>query len=308
MTAVKPVEDVADPVAISNPRGRHLRAVGSSDQAGGPTPFTISAPLTSLAPSLVSGAAITVVDDGQRVAPLVAGLLQSHGATAQVVGPEGIPETSDGIIHLGQLHSGSRTASDLFKDVYPVAKAGATTVLTVTGHGGTRGQYLRDAGHDGVCGTGGGLARVSPVGQLGRADQPGRVEPRADWIPPTEHAGEGDRTASDNSAGQSGSDIGSLMGELAGLLGELAEELPGANVRAVDLDCSDDPVVLAGRIVAEALVSGGPVAIGYCDDRRCTLVPAAEPILADSLDPQMIWGRTGMFVHRPVDPGLLLIG
>jgi hypothetical protein len=266
--------------------------------------LAISAPLASLDPSLLTGAAITVVDDGQRVAPLVAGLLQSHGATAQVVEPGGIPETSDGIIHLGQLHSGTHTASDLFKDVYPVAKAGATTVLTVTGLGGTRGQYVRDGGHDGVCGSGSEFAQVS---QLRRADQLGQVGCRADWVPRADHAVEGDRTTSANSAAQPGSDIGSLMGELADLLGELAEELPGANVRAVDLDCSDDPVVLAGRIVAEALVSGGPVAVGYCDDRRCTLVAATEPDMVDSLDLQVIWGRTRTIAHRPIDPGLLLI-
>jgi hypothetical protein len=305
MTAVKPVQDVPDPGAIAKSRGGHLVAVHNSDQAAGGAPFTISAPLTSLAPSLLTGAAITVVDDGQRVAPLVAGLLQSHGATAQVVGPERIPETSDGIIHLGQLHSGTRTASDLFKDVYPVARAGATTVLTVTGHGGTRGQCLRDAGHDGVCGSGSEIAQVS---QLRRADQVGMVGPRADWVPRADHAVESDGTASANSAAQPGSEMLSLLGELADLLGELAEELPGANVRAMDLDCSDDPVVLAGRIVAEALVSGGPVAIGYCDDRRCTLVKATEPVMADGLGLHMIWGRTGMIAHRPVDPGLLLIG
>jgi hypothetical protein len=262
---------------------------------------------------LLTGAAITVVDDGQRVAPLVAGLLQSHGATAQVVGQEGIPETSDGIIHLGQLHSGTHTATDLFKDVYPVAKAGATTVLTVTGHGGTHGQCLGDAGRDDVCGSSGEFAQVS---QLRWADQfGGQVGSRADRVPRADDAVEGDGTtgaksgahAGSDTGAHAGSDSGSLIGELADLLGELAEELPGANVRAVDLDCSDDPVVLAGRIVAEALVAGGPVAIGYCDDRRCTLVPAAEPMMAASLDPQMVWGRTGMIVHRPVDPGLLLI-
>jgi hypothetical protein len=254
---------------------------------------------------LLTGAAITVVDDGQRVAPLVADLLQSDGATAQVVGHEGIPETSDGIIHLGQLHSGTHTATDLFKDVYPVAKAGATTVLTVTGHGGTHGQCFGDAGQDGVCGSSGEFAQI---GQLRWADQfGGQVGRRADRVPRADDAIEGDGTTGAKSGAQAGSDSGSLIGELADLLGELAEELPGANVRAVDLDCSDDPVVLAGRIVAEALVSGGPVAIGYCDDRRCSLVPAAEAMMAASLDPQMVWGRTGMIVHRPVDPGLLLI-
>ena len=305
MTAVKPVQDVTDPGAISKSRGANLVPVRSSDQAAGVTRLTASAPLTSLDPSSLAGAAITVVNDGQRVAPLVAGLLQSHGATAQVVGPEGIPETSDGIIHLGQLHSGTHTASDLFKDVYPVAKAGTTTVLTVTGLGGTRGQCLRDAGHDGVSGWSSEFAQVS---DLDRADELGQVGRRPDWLPCADHAVESDRTTSDDSAAGPGSDIGSLMGELADLLSELAEELPGANVRAVDFDCSDDPVVLAGRIVAEALVSGGPVAVGYHDDRRCTLVADAEPVMADSLDPPDDLGPDGDDRPLSIDPGLLLIG
>jgi hypothetical protein len=79
---------------------------------------------------------------------------------------------------------------------------------------------------------------------------------------------------------------------IADLLGALADELPDANVRAVDLDCFDDPVVLAGRIVAEVLASGGPVAVGYRNDRRCTLVSADEAVMTDDSEHQMTRGRT----------------
>lgn len=255
------VQGDADLRAVSDARGANPAAVHRPEQTGGVALMTIPAPLVTVDPSVLAGATITVVDDGQRVAPLVAGLLQSHGASAHVVEPGGIPEMSDGIIHLGQLHSGTQTASDLFNEVYPVAKAGATTVVTVTGLGGTHGQDLRDADHS--------AARARTV--------------EADIAPPA------------------GAGIGSL-------LGELAEELPGANVRAVDLDCFDDPVVLAGRIVAEALASGGPVAVGYRDDRRCTVVSAGEAWTTENSELQVNWGRMGTITERHRDGGLLLIG
>lgn len=232
-----------------------------SGQAVGVGLMAIPTPLLTVDPSVLAGAAITVVDDGQRVAPLVAGLLQSHGASAEVVESGGIPDMSDGIIHLGQLHSDTQTASDLFDEVYPVAKAGATTVVTVTGLGGTHGQELCDANH----------------------------------VP--SYA----RTADADNALIPGAGIGCL-------LTKLAEELPGANVRAVDLDCFDDPVVLAGRIVAEAQSFGGPVAIGYRNDRRCTVVPAAEASMTYSLDRQLNWGLMGTITGHELDELQLLIG
>jgi NAD(P)-dependent dehydrogenase (short-subunit alcohol dehydrogenase family) len=70
---------------------------------------------------------------------------------------------------------------------------------------------------------------------------------------------------------------------VAGLWRALARELPDAHVRAVDLDPSDDPVVLAANIVAEVLAPGGPVVVGYRNGSRCTVV-AAEEALATSRD------------------------
>jgi hypothetical protein len=209
-----------------------------------------------------------------------------------VVEPGRIPEISDGIIHLGQLHSGTQAASDLFDEVYPVAKAGATTVVTVTGLGGMHGQDLREGGHAAECGQRGGFC---PHGKFDQADRFGH---RAGWMQDADRAASA-RTAEIHVAACAG--IGSL-------LGELAEELPGANVRAVDLDCFDDPVVLAGRIVAEALARGGPVAVGYRDDRRCAVVPAGEAGTAESSELQLNWGSMGRVTDHHLDEGLLLIG
>lgn len=257
----KRVHDDADLRAVSVPRDANPTAAFRPEQTGGVALMTIPAPLVTVDPSVLVGAIITIVDDGKRVAPLVAGLLQSHGASAQVVESGGIPGMSDGIIHLGQLHSGTQSASDLFDEVYPVAMAGASTVVTVTGLGGTHGQDLRDADH---------TAASAPA-----------VE--ADVAPPA------------------GAEIGCL-------LGNLAEELPGANVRAVDLDRFDDPVVLAGRIVAEALVCGGPVAVGYRDDQRCTVVSAGAAWMTENSEPQVNWWPLGSIADRRRDAGLLLIG
>ena len=259
------VQDDADLRAVSDSRGTNPATVQGPEQTEGVALVVIPAPLVTVDPSVLAGATITVVDDGQRVAPLVAGLLQSHGASTQVVEPGGIPEMSDGIIHLGQLHSGTQTASELFNEVYPVAKAGATTVVTVTGLGGTHGQDLHDADHADHA-----------------AACAGTVE-EADIALP------------------SGAAIGSL-------LGHLAEELPGTNVRAVDLDCFDDPVVLAGRIVAEALASGGPVAVGYRDDRRCTVVSTGEARMTENSQPQVNWGPLSAITGRHLDADRLLIG
>ena len=229
---------------------------GHFGQAVGDALWAVPAPIGSGDPSVLSGATITVVDDGERVAPLVAVLLKSHGARALVVNPDEIPDVSDGIIHLGQLHATTQVPVDLFDDVYPVAMAGATTVLAVTGLGGTYGRCLADSGAEGQ----------------GRAG-----------------------TESWDGAG------------LSSLFGSLAEELPGANVRAVDVDCFDDPVVLAGRIVAEAVVAGGPVAVGYRDDRRCTLV-TGDPSAAIADDDQGVgWGPVRPVVAHE-GSALVLIG
>ena len=286
------VQGNADLRTLSDSRNANPARVLDPDQAEGVALLAIPVPLVTVDPSALAGAAITVVDDGQRVAPLVADLLQSHRARAQVVEPGRIPEKSDGIIHLGQLHSGTQTASDLFNEVYQVAKAGATTVVTVTGLGGTHGQNLRECKRAGECGLGG---ECGPVGQLGQ------VGHSAGWAWDADHATACARTVdADIAAPPACAGIGSL-------LGELAEELPGVNVRAVDVDCFDDPVVLAGRIVAEALASGGPVAVGYHDDRRCTVVSAGEAWMSDNSEPHVQWGPTGAITERHLDPGLLLI-
>ena len=261
MGDVNRVQDSAD-IRVASESGDANRAtVHGLEHCEGVAVVTIPAPLLTVDPTVLAGATITVVDDGQRVAPLVAGLLQSHGASAQVVGPGGIPEMSDGIIHLGQLHSGTQTASDLFSEIYPVAKAGATTVVTVTGLGGTHGQ----------------------VGQFGQVDRFGHFGHSAGWMSDADHDAASAQTARAHLAPPLGAGIGCL-------LGGLAEELPGANVRAVDLDCFDDPVVLAGRIVAEALGSGGPVAVGYRDDRRCAVVSAGDASMMERWEPQVSWG------------------
>jgi hypothetical protein len=280
--------------------------VHALEQVEGVAVVTVPAPLVTVDPSVLAGAAITVVDDGRRVAPLVAGLLRSHGASAQVVEPGRIPEISDGIIHLGQLHSGTQAASDLFDEVYPVAKGGATTVVTVTGLGGMHGEDLRQGGHAAKCGPSGEFCthdkfdqadRFGQADRLGQTDRSGR---RAGWIPDADHAAPSARTAE--------ADIATSCARIGSLLGELAEELPGANVRAVDLDCLDDPVVLAGRIVAEALARGGPVAVGYRDDRRCTVVPAGEAGMSESSELQLNWGSMGTVTDHHLDEGLLVIG
>ncbi|HXA33078.1 MAG TPA: hypothetical protein VNV87_12525 [Acidimicrobiales bacterium] len=298
-------QDDASLGVVSDAGEANVATVHALQQVEGVAVVTFPAPLVTVDPSVLAGAAITVVDDGRRVAPLVAGLLRSHGASAQVVEPGRIPEISDGIIHLGQLHSGKQAASDLFDEVYPVAKAGATTVVTVTGLGGMHGQDQREGGQAAECGPRGGFCPHGKLGQADRFDQADRLghadrlgQP-AGWMQDADHPPAADPTAEVHIA---------ACGGIGSLLGELAEELPGANVRAVDLDCFDDPVVLAGRIVAEALACGGPVAVGYRDDRRCTVVPAGEAGTPESSELQLNWGSMGRVTDHHLDEGLLLIG
>jgi hypothetical protein len=299
MADLNRVQDDASLRVVSDSGDANVVTVHALEQVEGMTVVTVPAPLATVDPSVLAGAAITVVDDGRRVAPLVAGLLRSHGASAQVVEPGRIPEISDGIIHLGQLHTGRQAASDLFHEVYPVAKAGATTVVTVTGLGGMHGQELGQGGHAAECGPRCGFCphgKFDQADRLGQADRFGR---RAGWMQDADDPAASAPTAEVHVAACAG--IGSL-------LGELAEELPGANVRAVDLDCFDDPVVLAGRIVTEALACGGPVAVGYRDDRRFTVVPAGEAGTPESSELQLNWGSMGRVTDHHLDEGPLLIG
>ncbi|HEX4219823.1 MAG TPA: SDR family NAD(P)-dependent oxidoreductase, partial [Acidimicrobiales bacterium] len=71
---------------------------------------------------------------------------------------------------------------------------------------------------------------------------------------------------------------------VAGLWRALSLERPDAHVRAVDLDPLDDPAVLAGHVVAEVLAPGGPVAVGYRDGERWTVVAAEEALDTDGPD------------------------
>jgi hypothetical protein len=269
--------------------------VHGSGQAVGEARWTVPAPIGPGDPSVLSGATITVVDDGQRVAPLVAVLLKSHGATALVVEPHEIPEMSDGIIHLGHLHAGTQAAANLFEDVYPVAMAGATTVVAVTGFGGTHGQCVAEDGADiendedgenEEDGQAGGVALLSEPSKEStyRTD---RAESAVLVSAPA---------AVDTANAVPAADLPAAA--IPQLFGALAQELPSANVRAVDVDCLDDPVVLAGRIVAEALAAGGPVAVGYRNDRRCTLVSTDPAMLKESADHQVAWGRMKPITDR----------
>jgi hypothetical protein len=266
--------------------------------------WTVPAPIGPGDPSVLSGATITVVDDGRRVAPLVAVLLESHGATALVVKPDEIPATSDGIIHLGHLHAGTRAAADLFEDVYPVAMAGATTVVAVTGFGGTHGQCVAEERADVEGEEDEKNGRAAPL-----------TKPSTEAIGCNDLAEPADLTEPVDVVSEAGMvDTGSAIpaAELPDtaitlLFGALAEELPGANVRAVEVDCFDDPVVLAGRIVAEALAAGGPVAVGYHNDRRCTLVSTDPATVKENVDQQGSWGPMKPITDR-LESALLLIG
>lgn len=203
-----------------------------------------------------AGGSITVVNDGGGVALLVASLLESYGVSARVVEPDGIPVASGGIVHMGLLHPGSHTALDLFEHVHPVAMAGAGTLVAVTGLGGTHGRGTSDRG-------GSGLRATQAPGRAGGTQ--GGTEAR------TNGTADGEGQARIRTVGQTGAGV-------AGLWRALARELPDAHVRAVDLDPHDDPVVLAGHVVAEILAPGGPVAVGYRNGERFTVV-AAEKVL-----------------------------
>jgi NAD(P)-dependent dehydrogenase (short-subunit alcohol dehydrogenase family) len=148
---------------------------------------------------------------------------------------------------MGLLHPGDDTAADVFEHVHPVAVAGAQILVVVTGLGGTHGR---------------------------RVDQSGSLDLR-----PVQVRSNGTHTTNTNGNGRAGSiSVAQTGAGIAGLWRALARELPDAHVRAVDLDPSDDPVVLAGNIVSEVLAPGGPVVVGYRDGYRCTVVAAEEAL------------------------------
>ncbi|HEX4244327.1 MAG TPA: SDR family NAD(P)-dependent oxidoreductase, partial [Acidimicrobiales bacterium] len=210
-----------------------------------------------------AGGDITVVNDGRGVAPLVASLLESHGVGARVVEPDGIPDVSGGIVHIGLLHPGPHGVVDLFEQVHAAAVAGASTLVAVTGLGGTHGRCTSGgaASHLGVT------PAPAPVGETENGTQ------GTDETDRTEDGTKRENPERARRIGQTGAGV-------AGLWRALARERPDAHVRAVDLDPLDDPVVLAGQIVAEVLAAGGPVAVGYRDGERYTVV-AAEEVLAN---------------------------
>jgi NAD(P)-dependent dehydrogenase (short-subunit alcohol dehydrogenase family) len=202
----------------------------------------------------VNGHGLAVVDDGRGIAPLVVSLLGSHGVPARVVEPHAIPDNSGGIVHMGLLFPGSQTAADVFEQVHPAAVAGAGALVAVTGLGGTHGRCMvDDRGSDRSA------AEIPRSGSGGM----GRTETQA------------------RARAQTGQFTGAGV---AGLWRALARERPDAHVRAVDLDPADDPVVLAGHVVAEVLASGGPVAVGYRHGERCTVIAAEEALDGDPAD------------------------
>ncbi|HWF23366.1 MAG TPA: SDR family NAD(P)-dependent oxidoreductase, partial [Acidimicrobiales bacterium] len=201
---------------------------------------------------VANGHGLTVVDDGRGIAPLVVSLLGSHGVAARVVESHAIPGNSGGVVHMGLLFPGSQTAADVFEQVHPAAVAGAGTLVAVTGLGGTHG---RGTGDD--RGSVRSAAETRPDGSNGARRAEGRAGGAEGQVSPYNGAG------------------------VAGLWRALARERPDAHVRAVDLDPADDPVVLAGHIVAEILASGGPVAVGYRQGVRCTVVAAEEALDPD---------------------------
>ena len=261
----------------SEPASSGAWELSHAAESGGDVVWAVPAPIEPGDPSHLSGATITVVDDGRRVAPLVAVLLESHGARALLVDRDQIPDASDGIIHLGHLHAPSQAGIELFEEVYPVAMSGASTVVAVTGLGGTHGRRLAEFAADGQANA---AVRVDAAART--ADVAHRAE-AADSADVAQRAEAADSAEAARAAYLPGARV-------SGLFGALAEDLPGANVRAVDVDCFDDPVVLAGRIVAEAFAAGGPVAVGYRDDRRCALVSTDLAVEKDDAHEQVAWG------------------
>lgn len=72
-------------------------------------------------------------------------------------------------------------------------------------------------------------------------------------------------------------------GGISGLLKSLALEWPDGHVRAIDLDPSEDPELLAGRVVDELIAEGGPVEVAYArGDRRVLEVVSDRVDRADA--------------------------
>jgi NAD(P)-dependent dehydrogenase (short-subunit alcohol dehydrogenase family) len=162
---------------------------------------------------------------------------------------------------MGLLHPGAESAADLFEQVHRVAVAGASTLIAVTGLGGTHGRFMDETGSP---------RHPAPSGRSGRREGADGAD-RADADGAHRADADGAHRADADGADQTGAGV-------AGLWRALARELPDAHVRAVDLDRFDDPVVLAGHIVSEVLAPGGPVAVGYRDGMRCTVIATEKAL------------------------------
>ncbi len=68
---------------------------------------------------------------------------------------------------------------------------------------------------------------------------------------------------------------------LAGLVRTIAREYPDRLVRVVDVDPKDEPVDIAGHLLAELLTPGAPTVVGYAAGERVTLRLAAAPLSSD---------------------------
>ena len=65
---------------------------------------------------------------------------------------------------------------------------------------------------------------------------------------------------------------------LAGLTRTIAREFPDRRIRAVDVDPKEQPVHIAGYLLAELLTLDAPAAVGYAAGERFTLRPCAAPL------------------------------
>jgi acyl transferase domain-containing protein/NAD(P)H-dependent flavin oxidoreductase YrpB (nitropropane dioxygenase family) len=65
---------------------------------------------------------------------------------------------------------------------------------------------------------------------------------------------------------------------LAGLVRTIAREFPNRLIRVIDVDPKEEPVQIAGHLLAEVLTCQAPTAVGYTAGQRVTLQLAAAPL------------------------------
>jgi acyl transferase domain-containing protein/NAD(P)H-dependent flavin oxidoreductase YrpB (nitropropane dioxygenase family)/NAD(P)-dependent dehydrogenase (short-subunit alcohol dehydrogenase family) len=68
---------------------------------------------------------------------------------------------------------------------------------------------------------------------------------------------------------------------LAGLVRTIAREFPDRCVRIIDMDPKEEPLLLAGHLLAELLTPQAPTSVGYTAGQRVTLRPVAAPLASD---------------------------